>query len=892
MADAWLNLIDEKKTIETGKVHYTFDEDKLQNPLNWPPEFNDKPEQYIYWVMSQPDYFYFTCKELMNITLSPTQCVVLKELWRRKFPMYIATRGFGKAVHPYTRIRVKDGWKEIRELGPGDQVYGGDGKLCTVTGATHIQKDLDFYRLTFKDGRTFECCKDHQWRVWDVTKREWVVKTTKEIYSNYFWDKHKADRKTPHREFRFAIPLNGPIINGEDITPAFFPASIIDYAEYTEMSFNNSEQWKVAHHYYLSRGNYVQIFEDELKIHVYHQDVKSAEGKSKQDKVFICNVEYIGQYDGMCIMVDSPDSTYVAEDYIVTHNSFLLGVYSLLRLLFMPKRKIIIAGAAFRQSKIIFEYMENIYNNAPRLRDLFGGGTNGPKHENDMYKFRFNEAIAVAIPIGNGEKIRGLRANDLITDEFNSISRDLFETVLAGFMAVSSNPIYNQQMSAFERMARLLGWWEDDILDTTSKDNQLIISGTAGYTFQHFYKYWKDWHDLVVAQNDKKKLENYFQRRSADSGQEVDDIAKQINSDHFSIIRIPIDKIPVGVMDIDAVARARATMHSGTYQNEYGAVFSDDSNGFFKRALIENCTVKKHDPNFFEATLFGDLNKKYVIGVDPASEVDNFAIVIVELNENHRRIVYCWTTNKLQHRAEVADGVCKEQDYYSYCARKIRNLMRRFPTARIMLDSQGGGYPLMEQFRDPENLQPGEHILLPVVDPDKPQDTDMLEGHHIVELVNFRDNKWTGEANHGMRLDFELRVLLFPHFNALSLGKAEYFDDAVTSHIYDSMDDCIMEILELRDELSNIIMTQTPSGQDKWDTPEEILPGGKKGRIRKDRYSALVMANMGARILMERSMTDPFESSGGWSRSNKNQDGGMYTQSYFNKWAEEFYANY
>ena len=59
-----------------------------------------------------------------------------------------------------------------------------------------------------------------------------------------------------------------------------------------------------------------------------------------------------------------------------------------------------------------------------------------------------------------------------------------------------------------------------------------------------------------------------------------------------------------------------------------------------------------------------------------------------------------------------------------------------------------------------------------------------------------------------------------------------------------------MEIEELKTELSTIVMTQTGTGvgaRDRWDTPEIKLPNGKKGKLRKDRYSALIMANMVAR---------------------------------------------
>ena len=68
--------------------------------------------------------------------------------------------------------------------------------------------------------------------------------------------------------------------------------------------------------------------------------------------------------------------------------------------------------------------------------------------------------------------------------------------------------------------------------------------------------------------------------------------------------------------------------------------------------------------------------------------------------------------------------------------------------------------------------------------------------------------------------------------------------------LYDSLEDCVMEIEELKDELSTIVLTRTGTGvnsRDRWDTPEIKISGGKKGRLRKDRYSAIVIANMLAR---------------------------------------------
>ncbi len=57
--------------------------------------------------------------------------------------------------------------------------------------------------------------------------------------------------------------------------------------------------------------------------------------------------------------------------------SFILALYSLLKCIFVPGTKIVIVGSAFRQSKIIFEYMENIWNNSPVLRSIFSGNMLG-----------------------------------------------------------------------------------------------------------------------------------------------------------------------------------------------------------------------------------------------------------------------------------------------------------------------------------------------------------------------------------------------------------------------------------------------------------------------------------------------------------------------------------
>lgn len=535
--------------------------------------------------------------------------------------------------------------------------------------------------------------------------------------------------------------------------------------------------------------------------------------------------------------------------------SFLLALYCVIRCAFFPGTKIVVVGAAFRQSKIIFEYMETIWRNSSILRSIFNGNDDGPRRDVDRCTIRLGDSWTIAIPMGDGSKIRGLRAHIIIADEFASISPEIYETVVSGFAAVSASPIQNVKEQAKRQAMIDSGVWTPELDEINMKmGNQAIISGTADYGFKHFASYWKRYKSIIESKGDQRKLEEIFKG----------EVPTNFNWKDYSIIRIPYELIPKGFMDDKQVSRAKATIHTGIYNMEYAACFVNDSEGFFRRSLIESCVTNENNniiinnkPIVFDSVVQGNANAQYVYGIDPASEQDNFSIVILEVHPDHSRIVYCWTTNRGNFKDRQKVGLAKEYDFYGFCSRKIRNLMKSFPPIRIGLDAQGGGVAIEEALHDPSKLEEGEHLIWPVINYDKTKDTDGQSGLHILELVQFAKADWTSQANHGLRKDLEDKVLLFPRFDNLTLGLAldkENKDILSTdlNPIYDSYSECILEIEELKNELTTIVMTQTstgPNARDRWDTPEVKLPGGKKGRLRKDRYSALVIANMLARQL-------------------------------------------
>ena len=574
--------------------------------------------------------------------------------------------------------------------------------------------------------------------------------------------------------------------------------------------------------------------------------------------------------------------------------SFLLALYCTLKCIFVPGTKIVVVGAAFRQSKVVFEYMENIWRKSSIMRTIFNGNDDGPRRDVDRCTMRYGDSWTIAIPLGDGSKIRGLRAHIIIADEFASISPEVYETVVSGFAAVSADPIGNVKAEAKKDLMKELGIWSEELEDLQyRRSNQAIVAGTADYSFKHFASYWERYKAIIHSRGDDRVLADLFKG----------EVPLNFNWKDYSIVRMPYELIPKGFMDDRQVARARATIHSGIYNMEYAACFTKDSSGFFRRSLIESCVsdvknpiIINNQPIIFDAKVVGDPNRKYIYGIDPASEQDNFSIIILEIHPNHTRIVYCWTTNRANFKQRQQTGLVNENDFYGFCARKIRNLMKVFPCERIGLDAQGGGVAIEEALHDTTKINADEIPIWPIINDAKDKDTDSKPGLHILELVQFARAEWTSHANHGLRKDFEDKALLFPTFDNLTLGLAlaNESKDILSTNldpIYDTVSECILEIEELKNELTTIVMTQTSNSsgaRERWDTPEIKGSNGRRGRLRKDRYSALVIANTLARSLIRADAPITYDVIGSTKNSSLSKEKILYRgPSWFTEAANE-----
>lgn len=879
----WLGLGD-TSIIPTKNIFDPRSIDDIENPV-----------LHVLSLMRSPEYFYFTCKHLLNREIMPIQACILSEFWHRPFPALFATRGFGKCIVGDSLIVTDKGFARIDSLAknaPAQQpVCDPSLKVCGENGFKDVAYSWNngfgpTIKITTHLGYEIEGTPEHPIRV--VLDGQAIWKKLEDIEQGDYplidlnpcrhW--HKPNDLNPGQAYELGLTcdnLPAQVLGCSKTAARAFVQGVLTERKLLPEPLAKSIQFILTRlgiaSERMSHGTNLCSLEFDW---TSNNNLMSSEWMPS-DGIKSISRGLAETYD-----VHIPNDHSFISNGFVSHNTFLLGVYMMLRLLLNPGVKVVIVGAAFRQSKFVFDVCSNIWNSSPILKDIAGPGS-GPRYENDRCSMRIGDSLGIALPVGDGSRIRGERAGILIADELAAQRVDIFENVVSGFAAVSMDPISKVKSAGRERAKiKLKMFTADDSLPAVPglNSNQTILAGTCYYTFNHSYDYYQRYKKIINSKGDKHVLNDIFNGNIPDKFDWRD----------YCVMRIPHGMLPPDYMDAKHIAKAKNTLHKSQYLCEYEACFSGDSDGFFKMSMVEQCVVGHNNPNirfpstngepvYFSATLRGDMQRQYVIAVDPASESDNFAIVVLEIWPDHRRVVYCWTTTRKRHKARLAKNAVKEHDFFQYAARKIRDLCVLFPCARLCVDKMGGGISVMEALGDPERLLEGEVPILPIIEEGVDKPTDRTPGDHILELVYFAKADWVSNANNGLKFDLESKLLLFPAFDGASVGLAMEEDrlmgrivtseDGTEDVLYDTLEDCVMNIEEIKEELASIVHSQTGAGRDHWDTPKARDMLGKETRTRKDRYSALLMANMAARTLTLVQARPQYYSTGGFATDLK-----------------------
>lgn len=525
------------------------------------------------------------------------------------------------------------------------------------------------------------------------------------------------------------------------------------------------------------------------------------------------------------------DVTFGGDDHsfftngFISHNSFMLGLYSLARAIMVPGTKVVIVAASFRQSKLVFDYARQIYNYSPLAQQC----VTKLSPNNDMHIMEINHGMStiIALPLGDGERIRGIRATDILVDEISSVPEEVLNVVVRGFASVSSDPIRNAEIIHAEDTLVKKGQLDPKSIKRRL-GNKIILSGTAHYQFNHSFKTYKLYRAILENKyiGDSKKLQT-------DTTSEEESML--VDYRDYALLQIPYTAIPKGFMDEKQIAQAKASMPKAQFQMEYECQFPTDSDGFFKRSAINEATPgisKSCSLAPFNIELSGEAGFSYAMGIDPARKSDNFAISIIKLLPDGKfKNVYCWAFNNKS---------------FIECVRKIRDLLRKFNVVRIAMDAGGGGNAIMDLLQSAENAGPQD---LPIWQFDD-KDQMMLNGLHILDMVNFVPT-WIANANYGMAADIEHQRLLFPsrgHNNVVGDEQEEVWDN----------------IAEQINETCMIVVTPTKTGVQHFDLPDTNIPGVQNTQ-RKDRYSALLLSTYAARsYLTEQTISNIDIAIGDW----------------------------
>lgn len=256
------------------------------------------------------------------------------------------------------------------------------------------------------------------------------------------------------------------------------------------------------------------------------------------------------------------------------------------------------------------------------------------------------------------------------------------------------------------------------------------------------------------------------------------------------------------------------------------------------------------------------------MGVDPARFNDNLGVVVFKITDRGRELVYCQAWDRTQ---------------FSISAQRIREIVNRFNIEYVAMDKGGGGEEIREWLcKKVDDVDPADFIW---VIPDQMEKytgdkTGMAApGRKILEMVDFT-NAWISQAAHGVESNIQQCYVLFPdradpdkvydqymrHFSkdAVTEGEKEALQrdlwgldeweaDQITAAtgkktqrtfgVTQNIEECI-------NETCAIVRMVSPKGTESFELPKLAeQPEGLDMR-RRDRWSALMLANYAAKVYM------------------------------------------
>ncbi len=527
--------------------------------------------------------------------------------------------------------------------------------------------------------------------------------------------------------------------------------------------------------------------------------------------------------------------------------TFSTAVYVILECLLNPDANIGVIAGTFRQSKQIFSKIEDIMSK-PAAAIAREAGYDKIRKGTDAWILPIGRAKATALPLANGERLRGFRFNRMVLDEFLTIPEKIFNEVILPFLGVVENPTERQEIYDLETEMIAAGEMKESERYVWP-NNKLIILSSPSFKFEYMYKVYCKYRDLIEGVYENKEEE--------DDGDAADDAYR-------IIMQLSYDCAPPTLYDKNLLKQAKATMSEMQFEREFGGQFVDESDGYFRLSKMMNCTIP--DGDFPAVEIVGDPSSQYIIAFDPNwagnTSADHFAIHVFKILPDEQK-------GCLVHSYALAGVALKQHMIY------FHYLLTHFNIVGICGDYNGG-----VQFIDSCNeseLFKKSNIKIGVIpiDIDKPEEY----AENLVELKSLYNitsknycilrkpsSQWIRAANELLQANIDHRRILFAsravdsHFDSqrnksIPIDDLKWEMNSLGEQKAAKMIDFIdyqKENIELtKIECANIEVKSNPQGSQTFDLPQNLKRSTGPNRARKDSYSALVLGNWFLKIFFD-----------------------------------------
>ena len=528
--------------------------------------------------------------------------------------------------------------------------------------------------------------------------------------------------------------------------------------------------------------------------------------------------------------------------------TFSTAIYVLLECLLNPKANIGVIAGSFRQSKQIFQKMEDILSK-PEAKLLKECGVKITKGT-DQWTLKIGSARAVALPLANGERLRGFRFNRIVLDEFLTIPEKIFNEVIIPFLGVIDNPTEREELYNLETRLIDKGEMKEEDRYVWS-NNKLIILSSPSFKFEYMYKLYKKYEELI-------------QGAERDIDDELEDDA------YMLIMKLSYDCAPQQLYDQNLLKQAKATMSEMQFTREFGAQFIDESDGYFKLSKMAACTIP--DGEFPAVEVVGNPSDEYLLSFDPNwagnTNADHFAMHVFKIDRDAQKVC-------LVHSYAIAGVSLKEHMRYFLYLIEHFNIIG-------MCGDYNGGVQFINSCNESQ-LFKNAQVNIGVLD----IDLEKSENWHsdIIKFkneYNLREKKycilrkptanWIRNANEMLQAAIDHKRVLFAsraidaHFDEqrkknLPVEELKWDMKMNASSKGAKMIDLIdhqKSIVEMtKGECANIEVLTNPQGSQSFNLPQNLKRQKGPHRARKDSYSALVLGNWFAKVFFDAEEATP-----------------------------------